>query len=318
MNRWLSVAALVLLVPTIQAQELPFVVLSDYPRYATTPPPQHLETLRKIGRALAGAASQADGSTMLQVSVVGHADFDAKGRAFENEVSVDRAKSARDAIVDAFTDAANQMLLDDGKRRLVSFEYSGRGTSEPLFPSSAPMSERVQNRRVVVSWAPVAVIRPTSRAAVDRCASVIATGATTPLRRTRISCACTLLRDNPRAGDDFYSLKLFQEALGPRNARDLSAAELTEVFRRSKHHYRSQMHQASQGTLNDDAAFVKQLERVDYTLIFEIDQVQRQFAVRPLLHDVIINADIGKKSLDSTHVYSCYAGASMQDLDQNR
>src|SRR5262249_17311741 len=75
MYRWLSVAALALLAPTIQAQEPQPVVLSDYPRYATTPPPQHIETLHRIGRALAGAAAQADGSNMLQVSVVGHADF---------------------------------------------------------------------------------------------------------------------------------------------------------------------------------------------------------------------------------------------------
>ncbi len=318
MYQRLSSAALAfaLLAPTTLAQEP--VVLSDYPRYATSPPPQHLETLRKIGQALAGAASQANGSNMLQVSIVGHADFDAKGRRFENEVSVDRAKNARDAIVDAFTVAADQMMLDDRKRRLVSFEYSGRGTSDPLFPVTAPMSQRVQNRRVVVSWAPVAVIRPSSRAAVDRCASVIAAAATTPLRRKRLSCACTLLRDNPRAGDDFYSLKLFQDALGPRNARDLSAAELSEVFRRSKRHYRSEVHQASQTTPSDDAGFAKQLERVDHAMIFEIDQVQKQFAVVPMLHDLVITADIGKKQLDPTHVYSCYAGASMQDLDQNR
>jgi hypothetical protein len=294
------------------------VVLSDYPRYGTAPPPQHLETLRRIGLALAGAADGADGSNMLQVSIVGHADFDAGGRRFEHEVSADRAKSARDAIIGAFTDAANQMGLDDRKRRLISFEYSGRGTSDPLFPSSAPMRQRVQNRRVVVSWAPVPVIRPSSKTALDRCASVIAASGTTPLRKKRISCACTLLRDNPSAGDDFHSLKLFQEALGPRNARDLSQAELNEVFRHAKRHYRSEVHQASQATPNDDAEFVKALERVDHAMIFEIEQVQRQFAGVPLLHDVVITADIGKKSLDPTHVYSCYAGASMQDIDQNR
>jgi hypothetical protein len=53
-------------------------------------------------------------------------------------------------------------------------------------------------------------------------------------------------------------------------------------------------------------------------MIFEIDQMQKQFAGVPLFHDIVITADIGKKSLDPTHVYSCYAGASMQDLDNNR
>ena len=318
MYQWLFIVALAVSAGVAQAQVSQPVVMSDYPRHATTPPAQHQETLKRIGTALAGAVSQGGGNSMLQVSVVGHSDFDAQGRQFENGVSVDRAKSARDSIVAAFNDQANAMMLGDSKRLLVSFEYSGRGTTESLFPPSASMPQRVLNRRVVVSWAPLAIIRPTSKVAVDRCANVVPASATTPLRKKRITCACNLLRNSSLAGDDFYSLKMFQDALGPRNARDLTPGELTEVFRRSKLHYRSEVHQSSQASTGNDGEFIKQLERVDLRVIFEIDQVQKQFAGVPLLHDLVITADIGKKTLDPNHIYSCYAWASMQDIDKNR
>ena len=68
-------------------------------------------------------------------------------------------------------------------------------------------------------------------------------------------------------------------------------------------------------TIEMGSAFLPQ---IDYVVIFEIDQIQNQLAVAPLLHDLILNADIGKKTLDPNHVYSCYAGARMKDIDENR
>lgn len=320
MHRWFVGLALAMAAVAAQAQQVTQpVVIDDYPRYATAPPAKYQDTLRRIGRALAGAAASARGDNMLQLSVVGHADFDAKGRQFENEVSVDRAHSVREAIVASFNEQADAMHLDDRKRRLVSFEYVGMGTSQALHPASADMSLRVLNRRVEVTWVPVAVVRPTNKVAIDRCASIVPASASTPLRKKRIGCACTLLRDNARAGDDTYSLKLFQEALGSRNGRNLSAAEMAEVFRKSRHHYRNDVHQASQSNPGNDQEFMKRLEEIDHRVISDMDQIQKQIdSGAPLLHDRILTADIGKKQLDPAHVYACYAGASMRDIDQNR
>jgi hypothetical protein len=304
-----------------QAQTGQPVVLDDYPEFAATPPAQYQDKLKRIGIALAGWAETASGSEALQVDVVGHADFHASDGNADHEpmsVSVRRAQSASVAVQASFNAQADAMMLSDAKRKLVRFEPSGRGTSEALYPATAPMSQRVHNRRVVISWTPVGVIRPSGQPALERCVNVISASSSTPLRKKRISCACSLLRDNRNAGDDFFSLRLFQEALGTRNARDLSQAELTAVFSRAKRHWNPEVSQASRATTNKDFEFVKQLEFIDYSMIFEIDQFQRQFAVVPLLHDIVITAYIGAKTMDPNHVYSCYAGASMQDLDANR
>lgn len=300
-----------------RGQETQPFIIEDYPRYATTPPPQFQDKLNRIGSALAGAARASDGSRGIQVSVIGHADFDAQGRAFENQVSADRAKSARTAIEEAFNRQAAASQLDPSKKRLVTFVVAGRGTSESKFPASAPMSQRVKNRRVEVTWAGTDVIRPTAEAGVDRCARIIAASSTTPKRKQRISCACSLLRDNKLAGDDYYSLKLFQEALGPRDGKTLTLEEMTKVFQHSRLHYRAGV-EASNKAARNDAEFVKGLVDLDYRVIFEFNQFEKQFAVVPLMHDKVITALIGKSMLNKTHVLSCYAGASMQDLDNNR
>ena len=300
------------------AQVGPPVVLEDYPRYSATPSPENAARLKSIGTALAAAASIATGERMLQVLVVGHADFDAKGREFELEVSNDRARAARDAIYSAFEAAANQMALSDAKVRLISIEWQGRGTSAALYGPDQPMSLRIKNRRVEVSWAPVDVIRPSTSVSTARCAQIITAARISPGRKARIACACNMLRDNIRAGDDYYNFQAFQLALGPRNGRDLSQEQLNEVFRRAKNHYRSDVDNAHRSQPTDDEAFAAALVQVDFLVIFNVDLFVKQTAVAPQLHDRVIIGDIGKKELDTSHIYSCYRGAIMRDLDQNK
>ena len=67
------------------------VVISDYPRYATSVTdlrPDQVASLRSLANGIVGALLA---NHRVSVVVEGFADFDAKGRDFEQQVSIDRA-----------------------------------------------------------------------------------------------------------------------------------------------------------------------------------------------------------------------------------
>ena len=73
------------------------ITISDYPAHATSVAsltPDKQESFRAFARGLAGAALTGAG---VDVTIIGHADFDAQGRTFEITVSRGRATSAEEA-----------------------------------------------------------------------------------------------------------------------------------------------------------------------------------------------------------------------------
>jgi hypothetical protein len=65
--------------------------ISDYPALATKVQPEQLAMIRTVARNVVLTASV---STAVLVEVIGHADFDSRGRAFEQAVSENRADNA--------------------------------------------------------------------------------------------------------------------------------------------------------------------------------------------------------------------------------
>ena len=122
-----------------------FTSISDYPALATKVQPEQLAVIRTFARDVVLPAST---STAVLVEVVGHADFDSRGRAFEQAVSVDRAKNAAAILLSFIQEEIAQQQQPSSLRDRITFTQVGSGTTSPLFPRPKNEQERRANRRV--------------------------------------------------------------------------------------------------------------------------------------------------------------------------
>jgi hypothetical protein len=120
------------------------IVIDNYPRYGTNLTPAQTEMLRMAAERFVTVYMATEGSAYAWFD--GHADFDAKGRAFERQVSRDRLRSA----MKAFKDLAKEIMIInyEGERSLQGCAW---GTEQPVHPRPRNEQERAQNRRVVIS-----------------------------------------------------------------------------------------------------------------------------------------------------------------------
>jgi len=87
------------------------------------------------------------------LNVIGGADFDSRGTAFEDRVSVDRAFAAMKELKAAL-EPARSAAVERGEIRdlSVGFTFGGMGTRGAIHKSPTSEAERAENRLVVVHF----------------------------------------------------------------------------------------------------------------------------------------------------------------------
>src|SRR5262249_23212824 len=144
-------AVLCLLVPQYASAQGVFTI-RDYPRYGTALDATQREQLRHFATAIVGAVVA---GREVNVSIFGHADFDAKGRDFEMKVSKERADAAETELRSLLTDEANKAALPAARLLSVHLVATGNGTLNPVFTNPSGKDEQKQrraNRRVEFVW----------------------------------------------------------------------------------------------------------------------------------------------------------------------
>lgn len=126
------------------------IVIDDYPRYATAIPPSHLALIQPLITTIIETLKS--GGT-IRVTIVGHADFDAKGREFETQVSMERATVGRDTLLAMLVpQAAPAGFSRDKVLAALNLTLDAKGTTQPRQPRPASEDQRKQNRRVEFFW----------------------------------------------------------------------------------------------------------------------------------------------------------------------
>jgi hypothetical protein len=127
----------------------PPLTLANYPAHKVTATPEHTSAMRESATALAREAQR--GATVW-VLVVGHADFDPKGRDFEYAISLARSSSAANDYRALFDEQADAAALSLAQRQRVTFDAIGAGTQQPVVRRPTSESDRRLNRRVEILW----------------------------------------------------------------------------------------------------------------------------------------------------------------------
>ena len=291
------------------------ITIADYPQHGTDinalDQSVQLE-LRAFSTALVGAVLAGQS---VDVAAIGHADFDAQGRAFEVQVSRDRAAGAERTVEAFFDAAANLALLPGDKRRLVRFSTMGVGTQRPVFANPANEDERKANRRVELVFSTTPVPTPDPREKFQACVRALATAAPPgPVRR--MSCACNKLLQSPPpyVKDYFYDFRAAQLARAGAGAMSqFTPAQMSAFYRGFMLFIRQQIANIPSAS---DADLVKGLIQLDDSIGRNLTDFlqQAQLNAGPFEHSVAV--DITQRMQDPNHTYSCYAGYSR--LDPNR
>ena len=310
-------AVLCLLVPQYASAQGVFTI-RDYPRYGTALDATQREQLRHFATAIVGAVVA---GREVNVSIFGHADFDAKGRDFEMKVSKERADAAETELRSLLTDEANKAALPAARLLSVHLVATGNGTLNPVFTNPSGKDEQKQrraNRRVEFVWSVAIAPTPVKPAAFERCQKTIASGAAAGPTR-RLSCACGKLQQlGWRAGDftyDFRGSRVIPGSGGlPRN---LTPEQWEAAMRALIIHIRPQIQKASNSSTSD-ADFRDALLAIDDTIGRNINDFEMQAAAGKGqgVFDRIVLAAIQSSMADPNHIYACYAGYSRQNHNQ--
>ncbi len=124
------------------------IVIDQYPRYARE---MTEDRARKLDPLIAKIVETVKSGGRIEVSIVGHADFDAKGRAFETKVSVERADAAAETLMKKLMAQAKLAGLTPEKvLAALDLHRKGIGTRQAVKPRND--EDRRRNRRVEFSW----------------------------------------------------------------------------------------------------------------------------------------------------------------------
>jgi hypothetical protein len=127
----------------------PVLTLANYPAHTVTATPEHTSAMRESATALVREARR---GAAVWVLVVGHADFDSKGREFEFAISLARGSSAANDYRALFDEQADAAGLNLAQRQRVTFDVVGAGTQQPAVRRPISESDRRLNRRVEILW----------------------------------------------------------------------------------------------------------------------------------------------------------------------
>ena len=281
------------------------ITIANYPRYATDLNALDAAAQAKLqafATALVGAATTHQG---VDVSTLGHADFDAQGRAFEVAVSRDRAANAESALESIFNRTADVALLTPERRALVRFATVGVGTLRPMVTQPVNETQRLENRRVeiVFSVAPAPSAIPRER--FENCAAVLA-GAAPADRAHRMTCVCNQLLQSPAVKDYFYESRAARQARASAgDLRQYTPGQLSEFYRGFMF---STSRRIADIPASSESDLVAGLGAVDESITRSISEFLAQAAGREAgAYEHSVAADIERRTRDPHHIYSCYA-----------
>jgi outer membrane protein OmpA-like peptidoglycan-associated protein len=284
--------------------------IADYPRYGTevSSLPPFIQT--ELTAFAATLVAPALGGQKVDVMVIGHADFDTKGRDFEVEVSRERAASAERAVEAIFARLA--AALPSEQRSLVHFAAIGVGTQRPVFPSPSNEEQRKANRRVELVTTSGPASPPDPRATFDKCIRILANaGPPGPARRMTCVCNNFLQQQPPFIKDYAYDFRA--AVLARAGAGDMSSftrEQMSALYRSFMFFVRPQVAKSASGT---DADFKNALVAIDDNIGRNLNDFLTQADLGAGLFERIVSVDIVKRMQDPNHIYSCYAGYSRQD-----
>src|SRR5262245_8738283 len=307
MSRWLLAFLLVLFLPVFANADGVFTIL-NYPRYGTALDATQSEELRRFAKAIVGALTA---GRDVSVSVYGHADFDAKGRDFETQVSRDRAAAAEAELRNLLSEEAAKAALPAARMLGVQLVVFGNGTLNPVFrhPSGPDeQKQRMANRRVEFVWSVATLPAPVKQTVFDRCRSAIASGAA-PGPTRRMTCACSKLQQpTPRVKDFTYDFKASRSIPGSAGLpQNLTPEQWDAAMRALIVHLRPEIQRTSNSSASD-RDFKDALVAIDDKVGRSIDEFQMQEAggAAQGAFDKIVLTAIREHMADPNHVYSCY------------
>jgi hypothetical protein len=306
----LSVVFALILIPSALAQS-GSVTLANFPRYQTALTAEQDAQLQQFALAVTGALLT--GATV-EVSIYGHADFDAQGRDFEIEVSQQRAQFARQALEAKLQQQLQFGILNSGQlARLTIRETTGLGTLRPVIVQPQNEDDRRLNRRVEFVWSVSGVPQLPAVNATARCRAVLQNGQPPgPVRR--MTCACDKLAVG--ASDTHYDFSARQSIPGSAGMPNLNPEQWHAAMSLLIRHLGRDVNASSNASATDQE-FSTALMTLDDTVGRNIDSFARAAApdLVPGLFDRVVLADIRARMADPNHIYSCYAGYSRANHD---
>jgi hypothetical protein len=285
------------------------LTIADFPRYGAELNRGQREELRLVAARIARAL-QAGGS--VEVSVTGHADFDAKGRDFETQVSRERASGGEAALKSLVQEEGAKVGLAPARLTAVRYTSTGLGTARPVFSPAVNEEQRRANRRVEFALAATAPPPQAQESPFQRCVRVLAgTGPAGPARR--MTCACNKLLQSPRALDSHYDFQARQQLPG---LATLTPQQMTVAIESIVLRLRPQVASSANGA--DDRNFVVGLQSLDDAIGRNINDFasQENAGAATSIFDRLVTADIRGRMGDPNHIYSCYAGYSRANHDR--
>jgi hypothetical protein len=287
------------------------ITVSGYPAHATSIAaltPDQQQRLRSFAVGLVGAALSGVG---VDVTIIGHADFDAQGRAFEVTVSRDRATSAEQAVETFFNQAADAAALPAGSRRLVRISTVGVGTQRPVFARPVSEEQRQDNRRVELVFVTTAPPPQDPRAKFEACVRVLA-GAAPPGPARRMSCVCNKLLQQPPPFVKDYVYDFQAALLARAGAGDMSnftPEQMSALYRAFMQFVRPQINSLG----GSDADLRSGLAAIDDSIGRNLNDFITQASQGAGLFERTVSVDIVKRMQDPNHIYACYAGYTRND-----
>jgi outer membrane protein OmpA-like peptidoglycan-associated protein len=294
------------------------VIVADYPRYATKVSDLRTDQVKSL-RALASrvvmllAANQA-----VSVVVEGFADFDAKGREFEQQVSIDRAISARNFLADQVHSMAPGAGLTNTALAQFSAQSAAFGSRRPSVRFPRTEDDRRQNRRIHIvvdtQLLPTGKLLPFEQALERAERGVQNVQKTGPKRR--LTCLVAKLHDS-RTADGYFSYTALKAFPGSAGWPAMSSTQFDLMVKTTTYHVRPQIRSIAT-TARNATEMASYLETLDDNIGREIFNFEQQL-VGDSTTGVLMrtfNATIGRLQLDANSILSCYSGYARIRHDQ--
>lgn len=283
------------------------IILDNFPRHATSTSslrPDQIATLKLLANAVVGALLA---NHRAEVLVEGFADLDANGRDFEQQVSMERARNGRDALLAEIRQLAGQLGVNADQMAALSIQTAAFGSQRRVVAQPRNEDERRLNRRIHVTVTGTPIPGITTTQALDRAVQAL------PLVRRpgphrRLSCLLGKLRD-PAAMDGYFDFDALKQMPGSAGWPALSPDQFAVLLRATTRHCRGDLVAIARNA-PDQATMAAGIEQLDDNIGRNIANFEAQLvgdsATGRLMRT--FNASIGHLQLDALSILSCYAG----------
>lgn len=285
------------------------VMISDYPRYGTRVAnlrPDLVDSLKAVSK---GIIRELLANRRVMVVVEGFADFDAKGRDFEQQVSLDRSASARSFIVGEVHRLARVAALPPRVLQHFSAGSVGFGSRRPSIRNPRNEEQRRQNRRVHVLLESSPLPQPTGpsfQQAIDRAEKSLGR-ITRPGPKRRLTCMLAKLRDS-RNADGYFSYDALKQFPGHAGWPKMSPSQFDLLVKTTIRHARPEV-QSISAAARDEFELATQLEALDDNIGRNIFNFETQLVGDSATGILVrtFNATIGRLQQDPLSILACYS-----------